>query len=46
VLVRCQKLPQHPAGPEEAMTDLLARAENIWQALVPRLPSFTVEVLP
>jgi BirA family biotin operon repressor/biotin-[acetyl-CoA-carboxylase] ligase len=28
------------------MTDLLARSENIWQALVPRLPSFTVEVLP
>jgi len=28
------------------MTDLLARAENIWQALVPRLPAFTVEVLP
>jgi len=28
------------------MTELLAHAENIWQALVPRLPSFTVEVLP
>ncbi len=28
------------------MTDLLARSENVWQALVPRLPSFTVEVLP
>ncbi|MEZ5645356.1 MAG: biotin--[acetyl-CoA-carboxylase] ligase [Burkholderiaceae bacterium] len=28
------------------MTRLPAHAENIWQALVPRLPSFTVEVLP
>ncbi|TNF62664.1 MAG: biotin--[acetyl-CoA-carboxylase] ligase [Burkholderiales bacterium] len=28
------------------MSSLLAHAENIWQALVPRLPSFTVEVLP
>lgn len=28
------------------MASLIAHAENIWQALVPRLPSFTVEVLP
>ena len=28
------------------MTDLLARAEGIWQAVVPQLPGFTVEVLP
>lgn len=46
MLVRRKKVPWHPAGSEEEMTDLLARAENIWQALVPRLPSFTVEVLP
>lgn len=46
MLVRRQDLPWHLAGPEEAMKDLLARVENIWQALVPRLPSFTVEVLP
>jgi len=46
VLVRLEGLPGHLARAEEAMTDLLARAENIWQALVPRLPAFTVEVLP
>jgi BirA family biotin operon repressor/biotin-[acetyl-CoA-carboxylase] ligase len=28
------------------MSDLLAHAEGIWQAVVPRLPGFTVEVLP
>lgn len=28
------------------MTDLLAHVEGIWQAVVPRLPGFTVEVLP
>jgi BirA family transcriptional regulator, biotin operon repressor / biotin---[acetyl-CoA-carboxylase] ligase len=28
------------------MTDLLAHAESVWQAVVPRLPTFTVEVLP
>lgn len=28
------------------MTNLLARAEGIWQAVVPMLPTFTVEVLP
>lgn len=28
------------------MTDLLAHAEGIWQAVVPQLPGFTVEVLP
>lgn len=28
------------------MTDLLAHVEGIWQAVVPQLPGFTVEVLP
>ncbi len=28
------------------MSDLLAHVEGIWQALVPQLPGFTVEVLP
>jgi BirA family biotin operon repressor/biotin-[acetyl-CoA-carboxylase] ligase len=28
------------------MTDLLAHAEGLWQAIVPDLPGFTVEVLP
>ena len=28
------------------MSDLLAHVEGIWQAVVPRLPDFTVEVLP
>lgn len=28
------------------MNDLLARAENIWQAVAPLLPDFTVEVVP
>ncbi len=28
------------------MSDLLAHVEGIWQAVVPRLPGFTVEVLP
>lgn len=28
------------------MTDLLAHVEGIWQAVVPQLPDFTVEVLP
>ena len=28
------------------MTDLLAHVESIWQAVVPTLPTFTVEVVP
>ena len=28
------------------MTDLLAHVESIWQAVVPQLPDFTVEVVP
>ena len=28
------------------MTDLLAHVESIWQAVVPALPTFTVEVVP
>lgn len=28
------------------MSDLLAHVEDIWQAVVPQLPGFTVEVLP
>lgn len=28
------------------MTDLLAHVEGIWQAVVPMLPDFTIEVLP
>lgn len=46
MLVRIEELPRHTARTEEAMTDLLAHAESIWQAVVPHLPGFTVEVLP
>ena len=28
------------------MSDLLAHVESVWQAIVPDLPGFTVEVLP
>jgi BirA family biotin operon repressor/biotin-[acetyl-CoA-carboxylase] ligase len=28
------------------MSDLLAHVESVWQAVVPDLPGFTVEVLP
>lgn len=53
MLVRLGAVPRHAAGQEEAvnllrapMSDLLAHAEGLWQAIAPDVPGFTVEVLP
>lgn len=49
MLVRCQNLPRHAAGPQTKALSVGAvfwPAEAIWQAVVPAWPGFTVEVLP
>ena len=51
MLVRRGAVPGHAVGQKETlkryrMTDLLAHVEAVWQAIVPDVPGFTVEVLP
>jgi BirA family transcriptional regulator, biotin operon repressor / biotin---[acetyl-CoA-carboxylase] ligase len=47
VLVRRQDLPGHALGPQAKAVVLMHwPAEGIWEAVVPSLPGFTVEVLP
>ena len=47
MLVRRQNLPGHAAGPQAKALDLMQwPAEAIWQAVVPALHGFTVEILP
>ena len=47
MLVRRQDLPGHAAGPQaKALEPMQWHAEAIWQAVVPSLAGFTVEVLP
>ncbi len=37
---------QPPVTAEQALHQLTRQAETLWQAIAPRLPTFTVEVLP
>lgn len=50
MLVRCQNLPRHAPGPQktptEAVTGMKWGAEAIWQAVVPLIPGFSIEILP
>ena len=50
--MRCQDLPRHIAGPKAGktlsvdVTPVQWPSEAIWEAVVPLLPSFSVEILP
>ena len=46
MLVRCQDLPGHAAGTQAKALIVLWPSEAIWEAIVPALPGFKVEVLP
>ena len=46
MLVPCQDLPGHAAGAQAKALIVFWPAEAIWEAVVPALPGFTVEVLP
>ena len=46
MLVRRQDLPGHAAGPEAKALNVIWPSEGIWEAVVPSLAGFTVEILP